>query len=50
MSWVVETGEGRSFVVAGAVSNSATVLDEAEAVQLFGFIRDRVDDLTAPAG
>jgi beta-lactamase class A len=44
-SWYVETSDGGSFVVAGGVFNPDSAIDESEAIQLFGYIRDHIGQL-----
>lgn len=42
-SWYVESASGESYVVTGSVTNTGSVLNETEVVNLFAAIRDLVD-------
>ncbi len=41
LAWLVEDADGGRYVVVGGLSNASEAIDEAEAVNLFAFIRDR---------
>lgn len=43
-SWLVETADGRSFVIAGAVSNEDEAFDPTNAITLMSTLRDGVID------
>ena len=41
-SWIVETADGRSFVMAGAVSNEDELIDETATIMLMAAVRDQL--------